>query len=135
MDAEVVVFRAQKTVYNEALDRATELEAGYGKPVAVHPTLEVEVEDLLRRRTAFYDRTEEKVDRILVVLEATETPPAPASLQAQLRMLDDVEVKLEVAMTLTAELIDLASDRAGDFRTKGDSRDQVVPSGGLPVTR
>ena len=126
MDTEVAIFRAQTKVYNEALDRASVFKAGYGEPVAVPPTLEVKVEDLLRRRTAFYDRAEEKVDRILVVLDATETPSTPASLQAQLLMLDEVQGNLEVAMTLTDDLIGFASDRAGNFRTQGNSRDQVI---------
>ena len=89
---EVVVFHAQTALYNEALHKATVFEAGYSEPVAVPPSLEVKVEDLLQRMTTSYDRAEEKVDGILVVLEATETPPAPASMQAQLRMLDKVEV-------------------------------------------
>ena len=78
------------------------------------------------RRTTSYDRAEEKVDGILEVLAATETPPVPASMQAQLRMLDDVEGNLGAASALTAELIDLASDRAGLFKSAGNSRDQAV---------
>ena len=126
MDTEVAVFRAQTKVSEEALNRATVFKAGYVEPVAVPPTLEVEVEDLLQRRTAFYDRAEENVDRILVFLEATETSLTPASLQAELLMLDDVKGNLELAMTLIADLIELASNIAGEFRTQGGSRDQVV---------
>ena len=105
---------------------STGLQCSRQAMVAVPSTLEVKVEDLLRQRTAFYDRAEEKVDRIFIVLEATETPLTPASLQALLRLLDEVQGNLDVAMTLTDDLIGLASDRAGDFRTQGNSCDQVV---------
>ena len=72
-------------------------ETSYSEPVAVPPPLEVKVEDLLLRRTTSYDRAEEKVDGILEVLAAAETPPVPASIQGQLRMLDDVEGNLGAA--------------------------------------
>ena len=55
-------------------------EASYSEPVAVPISLKVKVKDLLLRRTTSYDRTEEKVDRILIVLSAAETPPALASI-------------------------------------------------------
>ena len=111
-------------IYDEAHNKATVFEAGYSEPAAIPPPLEVKVEDLLLRRTTSYDRAEEKV--ILKVLAATETPPVPASIQTQLRMLDDVEGNLGAASALTAELIDFASNRAGLFRSGGNSRDQVV---------
>ena len=101
MDDELAVFHTQSTIYDEALDKATVFEAGYREPIAVPPSLEVKMEDLLLWRTTSYNRAEEKVDGILEVLEATETPPALASIQAQLQMLDDVEGSLGTASTLT----------------------------------
>ena len=126
MAEELVVFHAQSMIYNEALDKATVFEASYSEPVAVPPPLEVKVEDLLLRRTTSYDRAEEKVDGILEVLVAAETPLVPASIQAKLRMLEDVEGNLGTALALTDKLIDLASDRAELFRSTGNTLDQVV---------
>ena len=123
---ELAVLHAQTKIYDEALERAMVFEETYGEPVAVIPTLEVKVEDLLQRRTAFYARAEEKVDRILGVLEDTVTPLTPASLRAQLLMLDEVKDDLEVAMTRTSDMIELAGGRTVKFRTQGDSSDQVV---------
>ena len=62
----MAVLDVQTKIIDDALNRAMEFEATYGEPVAVPPTLEVKVEDLLQRRTAFYARAEEKVDRIIV---------------------------------------------------------------------
>ena len=83
------------------------------------------MEDLLLQRTTSYDRAEKKVDKILVVLEATETPPVPASIQAQLRMPDDVKGNLGAASALTDDLINLASERPELLRSTGNARDQV----------
>ena len=68
MVTELAVLDVQTKIYDDALDRAMEFEATYGKLVAVPSTLEVKGEDLLQRRMAFYARAEEKVDRILSVL-------------------------------------------------------------------
>ena len=119
MKVELAVYHAQSTIYYEALDKATMVAASYSEPVAVPIPLEVKVEDLLLRRMTSYDRAEEKVDRILAVLAAEETSPGPVSIQAQLRMLEDVEGNLGTASALTDQLTDLASDiaRAERFRS------------------
>ena len=41
-------------------------------------------------------------------------------------MLDEVKQDLEVATTLTTNMIELAGDRTVEFRTQGDTSEQEV---------
>ena len=116
---ELAIYHDQPTIYDEALEKAIVFEATDSESDAAPIPLEVKVEDLLLRRSTSYDRAEEKVDRILTVLVTEKTPPGPASIQAQLRMLEEDEGNLGTASALTDQLTDLASDiaRAERFRS------------------